>query len=337
MLAPQEKTRRPSVDVMFGDFDRERFGVQARQLEILLAKGAKSDTDALPARYQARKLCHQMCRDNWLREPYTVDSSVWDLFPARIAWKLEGAGLHTLDAAQAKSDADLLAIDQIDQVSLRLIRSTYLAVITGRQLPRWPGGNEGANLEPDWPPPTEAELSRSLGFQPGSITPKTKEPNPMEATEPYITRDVDMDLTGQPQLTVTKTASTPAQLPNLISHLLTSGPELLHQIDTQIVSLEDQLDQLRQARKVIGSLAKKTQAKTGPGKGSTPLAQRTPRPATPGDQEDIDALMNLINKTTKPQTVVDLSRETGLHHMRIRSLIAKSEGRLQETDGIVVA
>ena len=147
------------------------------------------------------------------------------------------------------------------------------------------------------------------------VTPPTKPPG----SQPIATNQVGSDLAPGVIATVTNTG-------RLLSTIL--DPNVLGQIDsdiaaieTQIAGLQEQIAALRRARVAMARIQ------------GQPKAGRKPRTeADLDDQQDIAAVIRKLGKKT--MTAGELRDLTGIHHMRLFSLVAKSGGRLvQSEDG----
>lgn len=281
-----------SIEKMLENFDRAKFGCAMRKIELLLCR---EDTD------RARRVFDDLVRDCG-KARLSLSSSVWEVYPYRIAGVLESRGYETVAAAGRASEADLLRSTQMGRIGADIVRTGYQAIAAGRRPPVWDQESDLANLEPDWPAPTVDEVMGSV----------KQEETKVETVAEYKTNG------SAGQGSAVQTALSKAQQ---VVELLTSGSELLPEIDAEISRVEAQLDELRRVRRLLGKSA------------STPGSRSR---SMDGDEDLIGGMVELLG-SRGPMSVAELSREAGLHHMTTRRLIATSGGKLAEKRGKVYA
>ena len=116
-------------------WDRERYGVFCRRLEVLIIHGLTDNV-------------YRAFRDFFASmnpEPPTINSHVGDCLPVRIADTLEWHGYETLAAVDKAPDQELLLLRNFGELSLGICRNVIANAKHGKRiklkepelLPRW--------------------------------------------------------------------------------------------------------------------------------------------------------------------------------------------------------
>jgi DNA-directed RNA polymerase alpha subunit len=119
------------------NWDRGRFGVAMRRIEVLILRGFPEKAAAV----FTKEILH--------REPYeqaTMECHVCLVLPMRIANMLQAAGYETMGAVRAAKDADLLKLTNFGQAYLDHVREVQAKIDAGQFaiIPDYAG------CEPDW-------------------------------------------------------------------------------------------------------------------------------------------------------------------------------------------
>lgn len=205
---------------ILANYDRESFVTFMHRVEVLLMNNLGDLAVAAFRQYRA-----------WTRrEPPSMDSSVFDVLPLRVAVKLEEAGYETLRAACMARAEELLQVDNIGEKSIELIRTVARAAQQGKRLPavvaQWAG-----ELQPEF----EIDWGYFAQFEPK-----------WNAILKYINTSPERQL-----MNIVSTETQPNTQLSILLKSIENSEQTVAQINAEIEKREAELTKLKQLRKLL--------------------------------------------------------------------------------------
>lgn len=293
-----------NLDELMEAWDRGEWGKFTRRLEILLLRGENE---------KAQRALQSF--SGWVRSTaVSLQDSVYDVLPMRLATAMEQAGYNTLIPIAAASDEELLAVRNIDRHSLRVIRTAIEAAEQGQRLERFVERNQ-PDLAPEWEIDWEylaATCSCSGACQSviamtppagdgGNCTTPTK-----ERAMGSINEKLSHNLAA-------------------MMGLMEDSDRAVEQIDTEIASLQADIAKLQRLRDVIQPPPPKPKRNSG-----------TRLRADTDVSSQVEQITHALQKSGGPKKPKELQEMTGIPYTMIGKYVDASRGRLVR-DGKLIA